>query len=91
MRSLYTRIFSHLLRTLFLAFRRVPDDLAHDRPRTFPSRISGTCSASELSLAQRIYREQGRDALAEFLNSADAFVCVQALHCRSPGPGPSYR
>jgi signal transduction histidine kinase len=71
MRSLYTRIFLTCCATLFLAFGAfLAISLMIGVERSVKN--FGHVFRLELSLAQRIYREQGRDALAEFLNSADA-------------------
>jgi two-component system sensor histidine kinase CpxA len=71
MRSLYTRIFLTCCATLFLAlcaFLTISLVIGVDRSvKNF-----GHVFNLELSLAERIYREQGRDALAEFLKSSDA-------------------
>jgi two-component system sensor histidine kinase CpxA len=71
MRSLYTRIFLTCCATVFLAFGAfLTISLMIGLERSVKN--FGHVFRLELSLAQRIYREQGRDALAEFLNSADA-------------------
>jgi signal transduction histidine kinase len=71
MRSLYTRIFLTCCATLFLAFcafAMISLGIGVDRwAKNF-----GHVFRLELSLAERIYREQGRDALAEFLKTTDA-------------------
>jgi signal transduction histidine kinase len=71
MRSLYTRIFLTCCATLFLAFFAfLTISLVIGVERSVKN--FGHVFRLELSLAERIYREQGRDALAEFLKSADA-------------------
>jgi len=71
MRSLYTRIFLVGCGTLFLALCAfLTISLAIGVERSVKN--FGHVFNLELSLAERIYREQGRDGLAEFLRSADA-------------------
>jgi two-component system sensor histidine kinase CpxA len=71
MRSLYTRIFLTCCATLFLAFCAfLTISLVIGVERSVKN--FGHVFRLELSLAERIYREQGRDALAEFLKSTDA-------------------
>jgi signal transduction histidine kinase len=71
MRSLYTRIFLTCCGTLFLAlgaFLMISLSIGVERSvRNF-----GHVFELELSLAERIYQEQGREALSEFLKSTDA-------------------
>jgi signal transduction histidine kinase len=71
MRSLYSRIFLTCCATLFLAFfafLTISLVIGVDRSvKNF-----GHVFRLELSLAEKIYREQGRNALAEFLASTDA-------------------
>jgi len=70
MRSLYTRIFLTCCATLFLALGAfLTISLAIGVERSVKN--FGHVFNLELSLAERIYREQGRDGLAEFLRSAD--------------------
>jgi len=71
MRSLYTRIFLTCCGTLFLAlgaFLMISLSIGVERSIT----NFGHVFELELSLAERVYREQGREGLAEFLKSIDA-------------------
>jgi signal transduction histidine kinase len=71
MRSLYTRIFLTCCATVFLAFGAfLTISLVIGVDRSVKN--FGHVFRLELSLAEKIYREQGRDALAEFLKSTDA-------------------
>jgi signal transduction histidine kinase len=70
MRSLYTRIFLTCCGTVFLAlcaFLTISLTIGVERS----DKNFGHVFRLELSLAERIYREQGRDGLAAFLKSTD--------------------